>query len=388
MVDVVLITDNREKSDSLREQIGFNFWVEIHEAGEADLEKSHTDAALVIDCDLRSAATAKALKGIMAEPNAVERSLFLVEQRNFANRVRTNALGSVRMLERETETAVIVNEISNILGSLRPIPQGDAPADIQAMFRYTTKLNHEIGVAVHTGKDLPKTKVEAVGHKLVELLASRGIDAWIKAVRHHHSHTYRHCMMVTGFAVAFGQHLDLAKEDVDLLAVAALLHDIGKVRVPLDILDKPGKLSREEFDEIKKHPVYSRDILAADGQFEKAIVDGAAQHHEYLDGSGYPEGLRGSQISPLVRMITIADIFAALTEERSYKPAYSNREAYRILQDMGEKLDGRLLTAFRPVVLDEEFGRVRRSTKSGDSERPAILRTGQHPLDKTRSSAA
>ena len=187
---------------------------------------------------------------------------------------------------------------------------------------------------------------------ILDALHSSGIRSWLEAVRRHHSRTYRHSLLVTGFAVAFAQKLGMREEDQKRLARAGLLHDIGKAFTPLSILDKPDKLTDEEMKEIKKHPVLGHEVLIQQGGFPDEILDCVLHHHELLDGSGYPDGLRGDQIVDLVRITTIADIFSALIEERSYKQPLSPDRALEIMQQMGGKLDGDLLRAFSSVALD------------------------------------
>ena len=144
-----------------------------------------------------------------------------------------------------------------------------------------------------------------------------------------------------------------------------MVHDIGKVRIPLSILDKPGKLTGDEFALVRKHPVYSRQILSGRPEIGPDVLDLAVHHHEYLDGSGYPDGLHGEQISRHVRMLTICDIYAALTEERAYKEAFSSRRAYATLLEMEGKIDQDLLQRFRPIAVRTDLGEVRRSVAAG-----------------------
>jgi HD-GYP domain-containing protein (c-di-GMP phosphodiesterase class II) len=133
--------------------------------------------------------------------------------------------------------------------------------------------------------------------------------------------------------------------------MAATLHDIGKARIPLSILDKPGRLDPDEEEIIRRHPVIGHDLLKGMSGITPEILDGVRHHHEYLDGSGYPDGLKGGQISDLVRLLTISDIFAALIEARPYRAPMPRPDAYEILRGMEGKLEGALVRAFRNVAL-------------------------------------
>jgi HD-GYP domain-containing protein (c-di-GMP phosphodiesterase class II) len=139
--------------------------------------------------------------------------------------------------------------------------------------------------------------------------------------------------------------------DVRRLGLAATLHDIGKASIPLSILDKSGRLDPSEEQIMKRHPVIGYELLKALPEISPEVLDGARHHHEYLDGSGYPDALTGSEISDLVRLLTISDIFAALIESRSYRPAMSRQDAYKILCAMDGKLERSLVKAFQNVAL-------------------------------------
>jgi putative nucleotidyltransferase with HDIG domain len=142
--------------------------------------------------------------------------------------------------------------------------------------------------------------------------------------------TYRHSIGVADVAVQLAEQMGLAPERVTLVRRAALLHDIGKLHVSNTILDKNGDLSREEWAEILKHPAVTRSILERVSSFrELAVV--AAEHHEKMDGSGYPLGLKGHQMSLEARLIALADTFAALAEERPYREAIEPHKILKIL---------------------------------------------------------
>ncbi|WP_329610549.1 HD-GYP domain-containing protein [Jiella pelagia] len=137
---------------------------------------------------------------------------------------------------------------------------------------------------------------------------------------------------------------------------AALLHDIGKLGVSNAILDKPGKLDEAEFAEIRRHPVHSQEILSTISAFAELATIGG-QHHERLDGKGYPYGLKAEDIGLDIRIVTVADIFDALTADRPYRPAMPLSKALAILdQETGTAVDGACVAALRRalVKLDEE----------------------------------
>jgi putative nucleotidyltransferase with HDIG domain len=199
------------------------------------------------------------------------------------------------------------------------------------------------------GEPLDQTAIDTAGEAIVSQIENESLMSWIEAVRKHHSQTYQHSLLVTGLVVAFGRQLGLSRTDLKRLSYAGILHDIGKSRVPVSVLEKPGPLNAKEAAVMKQHPLFGLDALKTAPDIPADIVDTVAHHHEYLDGSGYPHELKGADISDLVRTLTIADIFAALVERRSYKPPLSGGEAYDVLLDMGPKLDKDLVREFRGV---------------------------------------
>jgi putative nucleotidyltransferase with HDIG domain len=198
------------------------------------------------------------------------------------------------------------------------------------------------------GGPLDQTAIGAAGEAIVREIESKSLASWIEVVRKHHSQTYQHSLLVTGLVVAFGRQLGLSQTDLRRLSFAGILHDIGKARVPVAILEKPGPLDPKESNVMKQHPLSGLDALRA-VPLPADIADSVLHHHEYLDGSGYPHRLKGGEISDFVRTLTIADIFAALIERRSYKPPLSGENAYKILLDMGPKLDKDLVREFRGI---------------------------------------
>ena len=139
---------------------------------------------------------------------------------------------------------------------------------------------------------------------------------------------------------------------MERLYSAAIFHDIGKAKIPLAVLDKPDRLEPDERALIETHPAAGYDILKGTRGISDELLHAVRHHHEFLDGSGYPDALCAESISDLVRILTIADIFAALIELRSYRPAMPRAKAYEILGGMHGKLEAPLVKAFREVALN------------------------------------
>jgi putative two-component system response regulator len=189
--------------------------------------------------------------------------------------------------------------------------------------------------------------------------------------------TGQHIERVQTFSKALAEQMremrlhvaQLSSEFIDHLYQTASLHDIGKVGTPDAVLLKPGKLTAEEFTEMKKHCARGADTLAAvlnrhpDNQFLRMGVDVARSHHEKWDGSGYPDGLKGADIPLSARIVALADVYDALTSKRCYRPAFSHADTCRmILEGDGTHFDPDVVTAFR--ALDDRFRRIRQELQN------------------------
>ena len=162
------------------------------------------------------------------------------------------------------------------------------------------------------------------------------IMALVTAIEIKDSYTVGHAKRVMHYSECIAAALQLSKAEIEHIKIAALLHDIGKLGVSDDILNKPGQLTPEEFEEIKKHPANSKRILENITNFSE-IVTMAYMHHEHFDGSGYPLGLSGTAIPIGAHIIQVADAYDAMTSERSYRKALSHEKAVSILSSEAGK---------------------------------------------------
>jgi putative nucleotidyltransferase with HDIG domain len=205
--------------------------------------------------------------------------------------------------------------------------------------------------AVRLGRRVELLDAEHATAQVIDSIEQNGLRAWLDDVRRYHEGTFQHCLLVTGVAIGFALELGFVGPDVARLGIAATLHDIGKAHIPLDILDKPGLLDADEEERMRCHPVIGYELLKDVPGISSESLDGVRHHHEFLDGSGYPDGLRAPAIPDLVRLLTISDIFAALIESRPSRSPMSRQGAYRILRSMDGKLETSLVKAFREVAL-------------------------------------
>lgn len=165
-------------------------------------------------------------------------------------------------------------------------------------------------------------------------------------------YTYKHGNRVQDYSVKIAGKLGLSNKINYTIALASLFHDIGKCFIPDEILNKPSSLTESEFSYIKKHSEYSAELLH--GKFTEDVADIVEQHHERLDGSGYPKGLKNDEIRIEAKIIGVADSYDAIISDRSYRMALSPKSAVDELKRcIGKYYDERIVLAFEQVLQDE-----------------------------------
>ncbi len=170
--------------------------------------------------------------------------------------------------------------------------------------------------------------------------------ACLTQMRQKDAYLLEHSINVSILISIFAKHLNIDKDIIEQLTTGALLHDIGKIKIPDAVLNKPGRFTDEEFTIMKNHARFSKEILQAAG-LKGIAVDIAGMHHERLDGKGYPFGKKGDEISQYVRMASIVDVYDALTAERVYKAGMEPIKAFKILKEgCPDSFDSELLTKF------------------------------------------
>ncbi|WP_082502667.1 HD domain-containing phosphohydrolase [Methylobacterium sp. Leaf100] len=189
-----------------------------------------------------------------------------------------------------------------------------------------------------------------VGTAIVaDAVRENGIRTWVRIVQRFDDATHKHILLVAGLASAFAAALGLSTTDRHHLAKASLLHDVGKIHVPVSILNKPGKLDQAEMALMRTHAERGHAMLVGHG-FDDNILSVVRSHHEMIDGSGYPDKLVGTDIPDFVRLVTICDIYGALIEHRPYRAPMSGKQSYDIMKSMCGRLDADLVNAFAPIA--------------------------------------
>jgi HD-GYP domain-containing protein (c-di-GMP phosphodiesterase class II) len=342
---VHFVTDEPNKIPAVRAMLEPQHAVEPHVLGTA-AGTAVSNGVLVIDADLRKVVPVAQLKTMLSELQGVSERLFVVQSHLQDMVAQAFALGATDVLSRSSEIIQKLAQVEFAQGRMKP-GFGSEPPEIAKCATSFSSLFSAIG----QGNPITLRDAEKATSEVINGIKQNGLNAWLDDVRRYHEGTFQHCLLVTGVAVGFALNVKFSEADVMRLGLAATLHDVGKARIPLVILDKPGALDQRELEIMNRHPVIGYELLKSIPDMSCDILDGVRHHHEYLDGTGYPDGLAAAQISDLVRLLTISDIFAALVERRPYRPPMSRQDAYNVLCSMGGRLEGPLVKAFRNVAL-------------------------------------
>lgn len=207
------------------------------------------------------------------------------------------------------------------------VPQAPVQTSIQDELRRVDKLYGEaVDYArgfmddVRDGKPIDVNDAMPLISEFIDsVFRNDSAAAAISKLKAFDEYTYTHCINVSILAVILGKKLGYSKEILETVGMAGMFHDVGKAVIPNTILNKPGKLTDKEMDIMRTHPLHGYKILKDQANIPEEVIRGAVEHHEKFDGSGYPRGLKGEQISEIARLIAVVDVYDALTSKRVYK---------------------------------------------------------------------
>ena len=307
------------------------------------------DGALLIDIDLRDISKVKTVKDNLPNRRRNQCTVVAIDRKSHFSEVQAHGLGATDLLKRPSDAQELTQILHRHFGHATARERsGPGVASIAS----ATAVLEGLFTTLICDGTLQIKEISRAGDQVIDAIAEIGSGQWLNSVRNYHEGTFQHCLLVTGVATAFGLKLGMRRSDISKLTIAGLFHDIGKAQIPLEVLDKSGRLSDEEFSIIKSHPVVGHKYLSTQGEVAEDICDAVLHHHEYLDGSGYPDGLAGNQINDLTRILTICDVYGALIERRAYKAPQSLKLALEILTNMASegKVEQNLVRALGYVM--------------------------------------
>lgn len=229
--------------------------------------------------------------------------------------------------------------------------QAAAPA-VAAPLARATEVFETLSDLVGLQAVLPTDAILAVGRELAVVARQGLLPELLAALDGHDNYLLSHSIRVAAHLALFGQTVGLKEDSLVALSAAGLLHDIGKIEIPFTILNKPGELTPDDRQVMKSHVARSLNLMARTPDLPPAILAITATHHERLDGSGYPRGLKGEALNKLSRLVGVVDVYCALTERRPYRPPLGSEAALDRMGAMNAALDPGLVATFRGLVRD------------------------------------
>ncbi|RSD26398.1 HD-GYP domain-containing protein [Mesobacillus subterraneus] len=295
-------------------------------------------------------------------------------EKRILSRLSDFGIDYIYIKDPDTDDIILTNSISDEMrvNAIKTI--GDTFKQVQL----DSKISHTFVLE----KSARKFK-KLISILLEELRESKELLNLLSDVFLHDHYIFSHSLNVTLYALAIGIEMKLPPKELEQLGLGAILHDVGKMKVPEEILSKPGKLTAEEFQIIKAHAEDGFQLLRNIPTVPLIVAHCAFQHHERMNGAGYPRGLKGEEIHLFGRILGVADVFDAVTSNRVYRPAMLPHEGLEILYSgSGSLFDAKVVDAFRkavaiyPVGLTVLLSDGRRGVVSaqnpGLSERPMV----------------
>ncbi len=185
--------------------------------------------------------------------------------------------------------------------------------------------------------------------ELINYIMETGdINSFLFDIKTYDNYTYLHCIDTCVMSTFLGLNMNFNSNELRELGTGAILHDIGKTKVPYAIINKKGSLTDDEFKEIRKHPIYGKEILEKNYTISDNTIRVVSEHHERFDGKGYPYGLSGNSISKFGRVACVCDVYAAVASNRSYRKRFKPNDAYElILAGSGNMFDSKIVNKFK-----------------------------------------
>lgn len=278
-----------------------------------------------------------------------------------------------------SELKIALEEVKKPETHKKPAAPSRSESSYTQMIKESEEFKKFNDTFLHSVKDfkgdLEKLKSDEVSIDVDQLLnytngilsnSRNGIHVFdmLHCMREYDDLTFVHSINVALLCNVFGHWLKLSEEDINILTISGLLHDIGKLSLPSEIINKPGKLTNTELITVKTHTIYGYQVLK-DKKIDQRIKNVALMHHERCDGSGYPKGLNSSQIDSFAKIVSIVDVYDAMTSARVYRPALSPFEAISIFESEGlQKFDPHYIMTFLEKIIQAYVGnRVRLNNK-------------------------
>jgi putative nucleotidyltransferase with HDIG domain len=255
---------------------------------------------------------------------------------------------SVSEVESEAQVEAQMQEVAQGERQLAPVPAEDELRRARKIYQQSKNAVMSMFQEARMGKALNGVSAERMVQEIADSV-SRNLGAMISLARLKtaDNYTYMHSVAVCAMMIALARQLGLDEAQTRSAGVAGLLHDVGKMAMPMNVLNKPGKLTDAEFNVIRSHPELGHKMLLAGENIDPIALDVCLHHHEKVDGTGYPKQLRGEQISLFAKMGAVCDVYDAITSNRPYKAGWDPAESMRKMAEWANgHFDAQVFQAF------------------------------------------
>ncbi len=216
------------------------------------------------------------------------------------------------------------------------------------------------------------------GNLMDSIMENDAVALNIDALKVSDEYTFKHSVDVAAISMLIAKKSGFSEAEIEKIGMAGLLHDVGKSKIPNQVLNKAGKLTEEEFGIMKKHSFYGYQILKEKKDIPQDVLFGVLQHHEKINGKGYPMGVSAEQISDFAKILSIADIYDALVTERPYKKAFSQQDAIEMIMAKTDELDINYMRDFLAIIILYPVDSV--VTLSNGEKAKVVANNPQYPL--------
>jgi HD-GYP domain-containing protein (c-di-GMP phosphodiesterase class II) len=297
-------------------------------------------------------------KRLITEGSQIDFNLFLTNETKNAMTIFLQSdsavCGDTKVKLREVERLYISEDEeeqyqSYVNKHLQSIARNsDIPTEQKARLIYE-KASETIDAMFNNPESLKNVEnTQPVVNNFIDIILNdtSAVESLMKITAHDY-YTHTHSINVSIYTLSLGSFLGITGKDLEILGMAAILHDLGKSKIDYEIINKNGKLTEDEFTQMKNHPALGHEIALTLGISDERILTGIRHHHEKIRGGGYPDNLSGEQISQFARIIGVCDVFDALSTKRSYKDPMSSFESLKLMKEQMEgHLDMGIVNAF------------------------------------------
>ena len=309
---------------------------------------------LIVDEAVQTAEGADFLKSVRRQVSLAKVPIIFVSREPLENaQTHLDAYGVAGYLVKPYRRSHLIKTITGLINRSVEDRWEALPTLPRSALKSTVEVFNSISDVIASGDPLPFGVIREACSSLVDAVNKNDFKAILNGVKDHDNYSYAHSLRVATLLALFGHAAGIRGEEQQVLASGGLLHDAGKISIPHEILNKPGRLDEAEFAVMKSHVTETVKFLRTCEDIPNAVMLIAEQHHEKLDGKGYPHGLKAGELNELARMAAIVDVFSALTDRRVYKPEMEPEKALQVMSDeMTTHLDQHFLKLFKTMLLD------------------------------------